>query len=379
MRRERRTIEGLSMESHSQIEDEVAAWLARRDSGQWSSDDEARLEQWISSSTARRIAYLRLKSTWDAAARLRTLSAGAATPASGSGVPAPSEWRRSPFFEKSAAQVATLSGEQSKLILDQRAAPPEAHTHHSGAVPAASTHRARFLAIAASLLLVVTAGFGAYQLWGDDSDRYRTPVGGLASVPMADGSKVTLNTDSEIRVAVTQKERRIDLRQGEAFFDVAKDPTRPFVVRAGNKRIIAVGTKFSVQYLGEDVRVLVTEGKVRVEDAGSTLVLIPAGSIARTAGSGVLVQKAPPRQVEEFLSWREGSLRFHETSLAEAVAEINRYNSRKIFIEDRELAEIRISGTFRPTEYEAFVRVLRDGFAIQAHNDEEGITLTEAP
>lgn len=364
------------MESHSQIEDEVAAWLAQRDSGQWSNDDEARLEQWISSSTARRIAYLRLKSTWDAAARLRILSAGEATPASGSGVPAPGEWRRSPFFDKSAAQVsATRSGEQPELILDQRTAPPDEHTHH----PGASTHRARYLAIAASLLLVVTAGFGAYQLWGGESDRYRTPVGGLASVPMADGSKVTLNTDSEIRVAVTEKERRIDLRQGEAFFDVAKDPTRPFVVRAGNKRIIAVGTKFSVQHLGEDVRVLVTEGKVRVEDAGSTLVLIPAGSIARTAGSGVLVQKAPPPQVEEFLSWREGYLRFHETSLAEAVAEINRYNSRKISIEDPELAEIRISGTFRPTEYEAFVRVLRDGFSIQAHTDGEGITLTEGP
>src|SRR5690606_4221040 len=180
----------------------------------------------------------------------------------------------------------------------------------------------------------------------------------------------------------------IDLKQGEAFFEVAPDETRPFVVRTGDRRVIAVGTKFSVQNLDGEVRVLVTEGKVRVEgsdsrrtgagaDAGA--VLLAAGDIARTDGSAVLVQKAPTPRVEELLSWREGYLRFHETALADAVAEMNRYNTRKIFIEDPELAAIRISGTFRPTQYEAFVRVLQNGFSIQARVEEERITLTQGP
>jgi transmembrane sensor len=196
---------------------------------------------------------------------------------------------------------------------------------------------------------------------------------------MPDGSNVTLNTDSVIRVAVSDRERRVQLEQGEAFFDVAKDPARPFVVRAGNKRIVAVGTKFSVQHLHDDVRVLVTEGRVRVESETSSPVFIAAGSVARADGSALVVRKAQPTQVDELLSWREGYLRFHETALADAVAEMNRYNTRKIFIEDPELAAIRISGTFRPTQYEAFVRVLQDGFSIQARNEGERITLTEGP
>jgi transmembrane sensor len=376
------------MESHSQIEDEAAEWLARRDSGHWADEDEAHLQQWIGASTARRIAYLRLKSTWDAAARLRALRAGTSPASSGEGVPPPGEWRGSPFFEQSAAPVpGPHLSEQLKLTTD----PGTLLRLRDDTMPGASTprrwHRNFSLAVAASISFLVVAGFSAYQFWGSGGERYTTAVGGFASVPMTDGSKVTLNTDSVIRVALTEHERRVELEQGEAFFEVAKDPARPFVVRAGKKRVIAVGTKFSVQHLDKDIRVLVTEGKVRVEDSDSpstpkgpdTGTILTAGDIARADGSAVVVQKAPPPQVEEFLSWREGYLRFHETALADAVAEMNRYNTRKIFIEDPELAVIQISGTFRPTQSDAFVRVLQDGFSIQARNEGERITLTGGP
>jgi len=91
--------------------------------------------------------------------------------------------------------------------------------------------------------------------------RYSTPVGEIASVPMRDGSKVTLNTDSQIRVTLTDSERRVDLKYGEAFFEVSKDPKRPFVVNAGGKRVIAVGTQFSVRRDANDIQVVVTEGR----------------------------------------------------------------------------------------------------------------------
>lgn len=366
------------MDSHSQIEDEVVEWLARLDSGNWSDDDELRLQQWIGASTARRVAYLRLKSTWDTAARLRVLRAGPLPGTSGSDdVPAPGEWKRSPFFEQSvtsrkhAAVDPESGGVSGEIALGRQ----RRHSHFG-------------LASAAGIILAIAAAFGAYQFGGVAGDRYTTAVGGFASVPMTDGSKVTLNTDSEIRVAMTEKERRIDLEHGEAFFDVAHDKSRPFVVLAGDKRVIAVGTKFSVQHFGADVRVLVTEGKVRVESSdgratGGTpeagAILLAAGDIAHADGSAVVVQKAPPPQVEEFLSWREGYLRFHETALADAVAEMNRYNRRKIFIDDPQLAALKISGTFRPTQYEAFVRVLRDGFSIRVHTEGESITLTQEP
>ncbi|MEJ1961315.1 MAG: FecR domain-containing protein [Gammaproteobacteria bacterium] len=73
---------------------------------------------------------------------------------------------------------------------------------------------------------------------------------------MRDGSAITLNTDSQLRVALTEAERRVDLKQGEAFFEVAKDSTRPFVVEAGRKRVVAVGTKFSVRRDGDFVEVV---------------------------------------------------------------------------------------------------------------------------
>jgi transmembrane sensor len=356
------------MESHSQIEDEVAGWLARRDSGRWSEDDEARLQQWLAVSTARRVAYLRLKSTWDTAGRLRALRSGMSSTSAG-GVPAPGEWRRSPFFEQSPSPAPGA--------LQTPADDPNSAVVSSASLPR-RPYRRLVPAVAASIVIAVSVGFGAYLLWHTSGDRYETPVGGLASVPMSDGSNVTLNTDSLIRVAMTETERSVELQQGEAFFDVAKDPRRPFVVRAGSKRIVAVGTQFTVQRFGDDIRVLVTEGKVRLEGAASPPVLIAAGSFARADGSAVVVRRALPPQVDELLSWREGYLRFHETALADAVSEMNRYNTRKIFIEDPELAAIRISGTFRPTQYEAFVRVLQDGFSIQARNEGERITLSEA-
>lgn len=354
------------MDSHSQIEDAAAEWLARRDGDHWSEDDEAGLQQWIAGSTARRVAYLRLKSTWDAAARLRVLRATAGSEKSaGADAPPAGAWRQSPFFEQPPAS-----------------AEPLAHAR-----PRRFPKSAPALAAAAALALCAIAGFGAYRFWDSLGDRYTTAVGGFASVPLVDGSKITLNTDSEIRVLLSEKERLVELQQGEAFFEVAKDSARPFVVRAGQERIIAVGTKFAVQHIGDAVRVLVTQGKVRVTgsdrdealDHSAAAVLLTAGDMARADRSALIVQKAPLPRMAEILSWREGYLRFHETALADAVAEMNRYNTRKIVIEDPALASLKISGTFRPTQYEAFVRVLQEGFAVRAHSDRQTITLSSAP
>jgi transmembrane sensor len=192
---------------------------------------------------------------------------------------------------------------------------------------------------------------------------------------MVDGSKVTLNTDSAISVAITEKERRVQLDRGEAFFEVAKDPSRPFIVSAGKKRVIAVGTKFSVRLVANDIRVLVTEGKVRIDNDSSA---VSAGSIANTDGDAILVQQKPLPEVEESLSWRTGYLIFHETTLAGAVTEFNRYNLRKIVIEDSAVASIRLSGKFRTTDFEAFVRLLEGGFPVHAKRSREQIVLTSS-
>ncbi|MEJ0039600.1 MAG: FecR domain-containing protein [Gammaproteobacteria bacterium] len=198
----------MSTDRTNQIEEAASDWLIRRESGQWTTTDQARFEQWLDASTLNRVAFLRLEQAWEESARIKALGAGIP----GDLPPPPGRWNLTPFFET-------------------RQTPSQGRGPGSDTI----TGTRRRLAIAASILLTAAASIAAYQFWSGSGDRYTTPVGGLASVPIRDGSKITLNTNSQVRVALTKAERRVDLRQGEVFFEVAKDPMRPFVVEAGKK------------------------------------------------------------------------------------------------------------------------------------------------
>jgi transmembrane sensor len=336
------------------IEDQAVAWLIRRDGADWTEEDAAQLAAWLDASTAHRVAFLRLEVGWDQSERLAALGAGKPPGV----VPARGAWRVSPFFELRQATTAASKKQ----------------------------HRMKpLVALAASLLVGVAVG--AYFVLLHGGDRYTTPIGGTASIPLRDGSNITLNTASKIRIAVTDRERRVELDHGEAYFEVAKDPSRPFVVVAGDKRVVAVGTRFSVRRDEDEVRVVVTEGKVRFESTiaplshepgneSSAAPLLVAGAIARASDAAVLVETTPLQRAEEILSWRSGYLTFDETPLADAVAEFNRYNERKIFIQDPAVAALRINGKFRPTNAEAFIRVLRAGFGIEAQDSAGRIVLS---
>jgi transmembrane sensor len=376
----------LSMEKSSQTEEQAARWLLKRDTAGWSDADQQALDAWLESSTANTVAFLRLEAAWQEMRRLKAFSAGRAK----GSVPSPDDWQFTPFFDEhqSGAGLATALG-------------------------ATPDHRRRRLyrALAATLILGLIGGTTWY-LW-PAGPVYQTPVGGTASVPMQDGSKVTLNTNTRIQVALTERERGVQLEHGEAFFEVAKDPTRPFVVSAGGKRIIAVGTKFSVEREADEVRVVVSEGTVRIENSAASRavnsvrssdggankagtarlegetqaagdenlagegVMVSAGAVARAQGGSVLVQERPLSEIIDDLSWRSGYLVFHDVPLTEAVAEFNRYNMRKIEIDDSTVASIKVSGKFRSTNFEAFVRLLEDGFAIHAQTTDDQIILTK--
>lgn len=341
------------MDSLKQIKDTAAQWIARRGSEDWSATDQATLEQWLSQSTANRIAYLRLESTWAGANRLKALGAGFA-PGS---VPSLEDFRSSPFF-KHAQLPAEPANEGAARVVTSRS-------------------RRRILAIAASVLFAAGLVFaGRAYLSGDT---YSTPIGVTANVPLPDGSKVTLNTNSQIRVAVTERERRVSLEQGEAFFDVTRDPKRPFIVRAGDKLITVLGTRFSVRRDEDDVRVAVTEGMVRVDQlhgAGLRGTRIVAGSVARTRDASVAVKNHSVSEVEELLSWRSGYIVLHETSLADAAAEFNRYNARKLVIRDAQVARITVSGNFRATSVDAFAHLLESGFPVSVERDGDRLLLS---
>ena len=327
----------MSVERSDNIDEMAGDWLARRDSGAWTEEDQRRFEQWLDESPLHRVAYLRIEHVWERSGRLSVLGAG----------------------------------------MSRGAATP-AHSRRGMVAGGTSSNSRRWLQrIAAGVLLALALGVG-YSVW-PPGVHYRTSVGGLASVPMSDGSTVTLNTDSEIRVSLTDTERRVELEQGEAFFEVAKDASRPFVVRAANKRVVAVGTKFSVRRDGRDIKVVVTEGKVRVEttdnDRTGMVEQLVAGTIARAGDAGVLLQSSALAQAEESLSWRQGVLVFHELTLAEASAEFNRYNTRKIVIEDPAVADLHVAGSFRANNVEAFVRLLERGYPLTAQEQDDRFVL----
>ncbi len=359
------------MDSSIQIEEQAGQWLARRESGAWTGPDEAEFQAWLAQSTAHVVAYARLEAAWKQALRLKALSAGVPP----GEVPSPEAWRLTPFFDR----PAPPAGESiTSSVSGDIPSPPQAGERARVRGPLFRR------AIAASLILALaTTAFWHLRSTAPD---YQTPVGRITSVPMNDGSQVTLNTDSRIRVALDPSERRVELQQGEAFFEVAKDPGRPFVVVAGDKRVIAVGTAFSVRRDRDGIRVAVTEGRIRIEDRTQTAahhdasdppLTLPAGSVARATGGGVLVQEKPIAEIESDLSWRTGYLVFRNLPLAEAAAEFNRYNTRKIVIGDPAVGAIRVSGKFRPGQVDAFARLMEEGFPIQARRSNARIVLTD--
>jgi transmembrane sensor len=343
------------MESRERAESAAAAWIARRECDDWSADDQLQLDAWIKASTDNRVAWLRVSAAWQQTSRLRSLT----TSAPHGAVPARDDLRM-PFFDSGGT-----AGMPSPTSSDK--APHRTHV--------------RVRALAGGVVLAVAAIAAWYLLRVGPT--YHTEIGALQAVSLTDGSKVTLDTNTRIRVDVTQTERRVDLEQGEAYFEVAKDLARPFVVIAGDKRIVAVGTQFSVRNERGEVRVIVTEGRVRVErGAGDTMrhmMQLQAGSIAHAGPDAVLVEDQPIAELEQLLSWRTGRLSFDDSPLADVVAEFNRYNTQRIVIVDPAVAAIRVGGTFRATNIDAFVRLIASDFPITATRQGQEVILTGKP
>lgn len=352
------------MTSSSQIERTAAAWLARRDAGAWSHEDQAALDAWLEAATAHRVAFLRLEATWRRADRLRALGAGRSDP-----MPPPrGEWTFTPFTRAHDAGTSPAPRSGARAAV--------------GDTPTSVRRLLRGLFAAAACLALAALLWPAWQRQAAvEGASYATAVGALRDVPLADGSRITLSSDSRVEVTYSRDERHIELQRGEAFFEVAKDPGRPFTVVAGERRVTAVGTRFDVRREHADLRVVVTQGVVRLEaQAGANgqrqpVTLLPAGSVALASADGVTVQAGPAAQAEDRLRWRSGFLVFHDTPLASAAAEFNRYNTRKIVVGDAATGALRIGGNFRWSNAEAFVRLLQQGFPVRVEDRADAIVL----
>jgi transmembrane sensor len=307
------------MSPASKTEEAAALWLLRRGGEGWSDADQAELDGWLNEASENRVAFWRLEYGWEKADRLAALG--------------------------------------------KKAAPARR--------PARIGARVWLPLAAAVAACAVIAGLTVPDLLGPRA--YTTAVGGQQTVPLSDGTRVELNTGTKLRVAVNNKARAVWLDKGEAYFEVARDPSRPFVVHAGPRRITVLGTKFSVRREGDRVEVAVVEGKVKVEQAAPTQPTPPAfvtrGDLIVAEGDSNLLAVKSVQRVNEELSWRHGRLTFDQVTLSEAVSEFNRYNHKQLVITDPQAATLRIGGSFEAGNIEAFTRLLQRGFSLKIEED----------
>ena len=186
---------------------------------------------------------------------------------------------------------------------------------------------------------------------------YATRFGEVHKLYLEDGSKLDLNSSSQVRVFFTKTERRVELSRGEAIFDIASDPARPFLVKVGNTTIRDKGTRFSVRREAhgkrDAVEIVVAEGSVVVNDRAPRE--FGAGSAVTVHENQVEVSDLAPNEVANRLSWTSGYLQFGEVTLGDAVRQINRYNSRQLAVADSS-RDIRIGGRFKMDEVDRFLK-----------------------
>jgi len=342
------------------LEAAASAWLARRDRGLLPEEQDAYL-QWLREDPAHGRAVARLERAW---AELDLLA----------------EWR---------PEHSTVPNP------DLLAAAPAA----GGATARARPRRGRVYWLSTAACAAAAALALAFVVSRERPAAVPVPHAVVArdyeQRVLDDGSIVELRRGAAVEVGYTSAERRVRLVRGEALFTVAKNPARPFIVRAGTVDVRALGTVFNVRLDPDSVEVLVTEGKVRVDEAPgrsgradeahllTDIPLLEAGqravvSLVAEAPQPALVATVSPIEIERVLAWQPKRLEFNDTPLAEVIVGFNRFNTRQLRLGDPALASLPIGGNFRSDNIDAFVRLLEASFGLEADRIGDEIVLYRA-
>lgn len=326
------------MTTTQQIEQAAAEWLMRREEPGWTDLQQDEFATWLDESWEHKAAFWRLEHGWREVDRIKSLGLDVSDL-----VPS---WRKKVRrFWKPIAGLAIAASIGSVAFLGSMLAGP-------------NTSQA-----------------------SNDLALFDTPVGKQENVQLADGSTVELNTSSIVRTSITSERREVWLDQGEAFFQVRHREGQPFIVHAGDRKITVLGTKFSVR-LGEGVvKVSVLEGRVQVESANPNTIggaaIVSGGGTAISESGNTLFIRGSDDRVERSLAWREGMLAFDQAPLSQVVSEFNRYSEKRIVIEDPQVANVVIGGTFRSDNSEGFLRLLRDAYGFQVTDVGTTVTISE--
>lgn len=333
------------LKTQTQIDNEAAVWTWRLDSGSLSAAERDDLDVWLREDGRHRRAFDELSRTWSALDRL--------------------------------AERAQDDASIVPLVRSQR------HRGVSGA--------RRYWQTAAAAVLVLALGAALWIARRSGTQVMSTAVGQQRHVLLADGSELTLNTNTLVAIALTPTRRDIYLRRGEAHFDVVHDASRPFFVHAGDAIIRDVGTQFEVRLnSARNIDVLVDEGQVEVRGpraaAGSAgaeseatgtaegwVRALSAGEQLRIAGPRLEVMAVTPRQVADDLAWREGAVVFQGEPLSQALAEVGRYTRTRIVLTGPKIASLPISGRFRTDDLPGFFQALQAALPVRVSQTEPGL------
>jgi len=287
---------------------------------------------------------------------------------------------------------------EPELIVARRDALERARRHRQRRVAGAGAWSGVWngtgMRIAAALVLVVALGVGVgFGLWRmDQPDVYRTALGERRTITLADGSHVTLDSNSELRVKLRPKARALELLSGQARFEVAHDTSRPFTVRARDKTVVATGTSFNVDLFGSSVIVTLIEGRVSIlqEALRSPPPFVaqpPAPVVARLVPGEQLVAPQPveanlaaplPPVVLEKVSldrataWESGQLVFDNEPLSAVVQRVGRYSDHPL-VADRDTAALRLSGVFNAGDIPTFLDAVQRALPVAAETGEDGV------
>lgn len=288
---------------------EAAAWLARLQGPMRSPTVEDAFKAWLAESDANARAYARVADTWE------IIPAAARSNAACSNSPVSSRHPRRYVLTAAAASIA---------------------------------------------IMLVLAGVVWFQL---RNPVYQTSIGEIKSVTLSDGTRVTLNADTRLRVLYRQHERRVRLERGEAVFDDIENLQRPFVVQSAGYQVRALGTIFDVYRAPKRLDVTLIKGRVDISRnapaAGKTAfiprVLSPGERLVIRADGHTTLDHP---SLEVIGAWQRGQAVFNDVPLVDAVAQINRYGGTPIRIADPALGQVRVSGVFPIRDPEEFARAI---------------------
>jgi len=314
----------MDLPNASSVEQRAADWLEQRSSETWGEAQDAELETWLATSPAHAVAFLRLEAAWNRTTRL------------------------------------------SALKQPMRPIPAPQAPRHTG------------LKIAAAVLVTAALSIGGSLLaTQQDNQTFATTIGGREALALNDGSKIELNTDTVLRIARGSEQRKVWLDKGEAYFDIKHDAAHPFIVMVGNHRITDLGTKFIVRQDGARLEVKLIEGSARVDTQDGKRAVLKPGDVAVATATGMTMLKKPVAEMATELGWRRGVLTFNHTTLAEAVAQFNRYNRQKLVIADSSIAKLEIGGTFPADDVTLFGRAAKNALGLNVKNRDGNIVLSQ--